>query len=90
MILSSVFLYSVVENIIKYKERRTVVAQSTKSASDVVYPSITLCPRYKYEYALSKTSGTKNLTEYYQSTVNMSLIRKDVIKISQPYRVKNR
>ena len=89
LILGSMFLCSVVNNFIKYKERKTVVAQSIKSASDVVYPSITLCPHYKYEYALSKTSGTKNLTEYYESILKMSLIRKDIVEISQPYRTKN-
>ena len=41
-----------------------------------------MCPQYKPEYALSKTSGTKNLTEYYENLLN---IKKDVISISQPY-----
>ena len=90
LILCSMFLYSVIENIIKYKEGKTVVAESTMSASDVVYPSITICPRYKYEYALTTTSRTKNLTEYYQSIVDMSLIRKDIVEISQPYKIKKR
>ena len=87
--LSSLFLYSVVENFIKYNEKKTVVAQSLMSVSDVVYPSVSICPQYKYEYALSKTSGTKNLTEYYDNILNMSLIRKDIVEISQPYSTMN-
>ena len=83
------FLYSVVNNFIKYKERKTVLTQGIKSASDVVYPSVSLCPGYKYDYALSQTSGTKNLTEYYENTLNMSLIKKYIIQISQPYMTKN-
>ena len=86
-VLSAMFLYSVVKNFIKYQEGKTVVAQSIKSASDVVYPSVTICSRYKFEYALSKFSGTKNLTEYYENILNMSL-RRDIIQISQPYRTK--
>ena len=89
LILGVMFLYSVAKNFIKYKEMKTVLTQGIKSASDVVYPSVTLCPGYKYEYALSITSGTKNLTEYYVNILNMSLIRKNIIEISQPYRTRN-
>ena len=82
-------MYNVGNNFIKYEEKNTVLAQSMKSASDVVYPSVTLCPFYKLKYYRSKISGSKNLTEYYKSLQNMSLIRKDVLNISQPYRSDN-
>ena len=84
-VLIALFLCSVVQNFLKYNSKRTVVALGVKSALDVVYPSVTMCPKYKYEYALSKTSGSKNLTEYYENLVTTPLIRKDVVSISQPY-----
>ena len=84
-VLIILFLCSVVKNFLKYSGKKTVVAHGIKSALDVVYPSVTMCPKYKYEYALSKTSGTKNLTEYYENLKTTPLIRKDVISISQPY-----
>ena len=79
------FMSSVIANVNKYTQKNTVVAESTKSASKVIYPSITMCPKYNHEYALSKTSGTKNLTEYYKSLLKTSQIKKDVVSISQPY-----
>ena len=88
-VLSVLFLYSVVHNFMEYKEKKTIVAPSVQSAAAVVYPSVTICPGYKYEYALSKIPGTKNLTEYYEIITNLSLIRKDIIQISQPYATKN-
>ena len=87
--LTLMFLYNVGNSFTKYEEKDTLMAQSMKSASDVVYPSITLCPMYKLEYMRSKVSGSKNLTEYYEKLKNMSLIRKDVLYISQPYRSNN-
>ena len=89
LVLSVMFLYSVVTNFTKYKEKKTVVAPSVKSAAEVVYPSVTLCPLYKHEYALSIIPGSKNLTEYYDIITNLSLIRKDIKRISQPYTTKN-
>ena len=83
------FMSSVIANVYKYSLKNTVVAESTKRASEVIYPSITMCPEYKKEYALSKTSGTKNLTEYYESLLNMSHIKNDIKSISQPYTTNN-
>ena len=89
MALIVAFMSSVFANVKKYSQKNTVVAESTKTASKVIYPSITMCPRYEKEYAISKTSGTKNLTEYYESLLNMSQIKNDVVSISQPYTKKN-
>ena len=83
------FMSSVIANLYKYRQKNTVVAESTRSASEVIYPSITMCPNYEKEYALSKTSGTKNLTEYYEILLKTSQIKKDVVSISQPYTTKN-
>ena len=83
-ILTILFLNSVFQNVLKYKEKKTVVAESEKSTSDVVFPSLTICPLYKYEYALSKTSATMNMTEDYENILNTSHIRKDILEISQP------
>ena len=83
------FMSSVIANVCKYASPKTVVTESTKSASEVIYPSITICPFYKNEYARSKTSGTKNLTEYYEDLLNAKQIKKDITSISQPYLTKN-
>ena len=83
------FMSSVIANVCKYASPKTVVTESTKSASEVIYPSITMCPFYKYKFARSKTSGTKNLTEYYENLLNMAQIKKDILSISQPYITKN-
>ena len=81
------FMSSVIANVNKYTQKNTVVAESKRSTSGVIYPSITMCPRYTPEFARSKTSGTKNLTEYYDS--NATQIKKDIVSISQPYNTKN-
>ena len=88
--LTLLFMYNVGNSFIKYEEKNAVLAQSMKSVSDVVYPSITLCPFYKLEYSRSKVSGSKNLTEYYKSLQNMSLIRQDILNITQHYMSNNR
>ena len=89
VLLSILFIHSLVLNVIKYKEKKTVMSQSVLSIYDVPYPSITLCPMYDYAYARSITSGTKNLTEYYESLQLMSLIKKDIISISYDRLLKN-
>ena len=81
------FMSSATLNVHKYSQKNTVVAESMRSASGVIYPSITMCPWYTPEFARSKTSGTKNLTEYYDS--NATQIKKDIVSISQPYNTKN-
>ena len=83
-ILTLLFLYSLVQNVIKYKEKKTVVAESEKSTSDVVFPSLTMCPRYEYKFPLSTSSATKNMTQDYENILNMLRIRKDIVEISQP------
>ena len=84
------FMSSFIANVYKYSQKNTVVAESTKSAlEEVSYSSITMCPWYNHEYALSKTSGTKNLTEYYESLLKTTQVQKDVVSISQPYTTKN-
>ena len=83
------FMISVIANINKYAYPKTVVTESARRAMEVIYPSITMCPFYKNEYAHSKTSGTKNLTEYYENLLNMAQIKKDILSISQPYITKN-
>ena len=80
--ISVEIMISAIANVYKYSLKNTVVTESMISTSQVTFPSITMCPQYKPEYALSKTSGTKNLTEYYENLLN---IKKDVISISQPY-----
>ena len=83
------FMSSVIANVYKYSQKNTVVAESTRSASEVTYPSITMCPRYNLEFAVLRASGTKKLTEYYESLLRATQIKKDIISISQPYITKN-
>ena len=83
-VLTLLFLNTVIQNIVKYKEKKTVVAESEKSISDVAFPSLTMCPHYKYEYSLSTSSATKNMTQDYENILNMLRIRKDIVEISQP------
>ena len=80
---------SAILNVYKYSLKNTVVAERTQIASELTYPSITMCPFYNPEFAISKTSGTKNLTEYYESLLNTTQIKKDILSISQPYNTKN-
>ena len=89
LVLSALFIYSGIENVIKYKEKKTILTHSTRSASEVIYPSVTLCPHYDYNFTLSKTLGTKNLTEYYESLRSHSLIKERIIYIYQPYNTEN-
>ena len=89
MVFSAMFIHRVVQLVIQYNERKTMLSQSTRMASRVIYPSVTMCPVYKHEFALSKTSGTKNLTEYYESLHSRSLIKDRIISISQPYKTEN-
>ena len=81
-ILTIIFLNSLVQNVIKYKEKKTVVAESEKSTSDVVFPSLTMCPRYDF----NTTYATMNMTQDYENILKMSRIRKDIVEISQPFK----
>ena len=83
------FMSSAALNVQKYSKKNTVVAESVRSASEVFYPSITMCPSYTSKFVHSKNSGTKNLTEYYESLQNTAQIKKDIVSISQPYNTKN-
>ena len=74
------------QDIEKYNEKKTVVAESEKSTSDVVFPSLTMCPLYKFKFAFSRTSATMNMTEDYEHILNTSRIRKDIVEISQPFK----
>ena len=83
------FMSSAALNVQKYSKKNTVVAESVRIASEAFYPSITMCPAYYPKFAHSKNSGTKNLTEYFESLHNNAQIKKDIVSISQPYNTKN-
>ena len=87
LILTIVFFNSLVQNVTKYKEKNTVVTESEKSTSDVVFPSLTMCPLYEFKFAFSTTSATMNMTEDYEHILNTSRIRKDIVEISQPWHI---
>ena len=83
ILLSLIFLYSLVKNVIKYNKKNEQVLQSVMSVNAVPYPSITMCPYYTKVYFSNITSGTKNLTEYYERVQSMSPIKKNILSISQ-------
>ena len=77
--------YGIVLNLGKFIKEDTVVVEGMKSISEVTYPSFTMCPWYDERYAWSKYSGSKNLTEYYESLLNATQIKRDIIAIKQPH-----
>ena len=59
--------------------------QTSKSASEMLHPSVTMIPLFKGNYSLERLSNFdthKNLTEYHMKT---SHITKDIISIEQYY-----
>ena len=63
----------------KFENRSIGETQKTKKASEMYFPSLTLCPHF---ISNSSTPGTKNLTEYY---LNMSSVKEHVLSVHQQY-----
>ena len=75
--------------IAKWNEKKVGETQSTKSASNMFYPSVTLVPWYNVNTSLAKWASynnSKNLTEYHATT---SRIQSDIISIEQSYETSN-
>ena len=85
LLMTAIFLYVLGKSILKWNERKVGKTQTTKSASQMFYPSITMIPIFDPSYSMRKLSyfnTTKNLTEY---NLNVSHIYTDIVSIEQNY-----
>ena len=78
--VTAIFLAIFGISIQKFRKRSIGETQSTKKASEMVFPSFVLCPFFNSNYSANET--TKNLTEYY---FNRSSIKNSVVSIHQQY-----
>ena len=89
LLMAAIFLYMVGKSVYRWSEKKVGETQTTKSASQMVYPSITMVPFFDPSYSMMKLSSfniTKNLTEY---NLNTSHIQSDVVSIEQSYELHN-
>ena len=89
LLMAAIFLYMVGKSVYRWSEKKVGETQTTKSASQMVYPSITMVPFFDPSYSMMKLSFfniTKNLTEY---NLNTSHIQSDVVSIEQSYELPN-
>ena len=85
-----VFLCMLGNSIIEWSEKHVGETQRTKSASKIMYPSMTMIPLFDRNFSLAKLksfNSRKNLTEYNLKT---SHIKTDIVSIEQNYQLKNR
>ena len=89
LLMTAIFLYVVGKSIFKWNEGKVGKTQTTKSASQMFYPSITMIPIFDLNYSMHKLSyfnTTKNLTEY---NLKASHIYTDIVSIEQNYELPN-
>ena len=89
LLMVVIFLFMLGQSIVKWNEKKVGETQTTKSASKMVYPSITLLPWYDVNTSLAKMAayiGSKNLIDYHATT---SRIQSDIISIEQSYETPN-
>ena len=89
LLMAAIFLYMVGKSVYRWSEKKVGETQTTKSASQMVYPSITMVPFFDPSYSMLKLSSfntAKNLTEY---NLNTSHIQSDVVSIEQSYELPN-
>ena len=80
------FLYNTGQSLVKYTEERIGETQGTKKAEEMFFPSLHVCPIFNETYSKERTSGTMNLTEYYE---NRPRIEDLVLGVEQAYETKN-
>ena len=88
-LMAAIFFIMLGICISKWNEKKVGETQSTKSASEMFYPSVTLIPWYGVNTSLAKWSSynnSKNLTEYHATT---NRIQSDIISIEQSYETSN-
>ena len=90
LLLSVAFLCMMGTSILKWKGGKVGYAQTTKRASEMFYPAVTMIPFYEEDNSLAKLSSyntRKNLTEYYSKIGGG--IKREIISIKQSYETRN-
>ena len=89
LLMVVIFLFMLGQSIIKWNDKKVGETQTTKSASKMVYPSVTMLPFFDPGFSLAKLASynsSKNLTEY---NIGTDHITKDIISIYQSYETLN-
>ena len=86
LIMTAVFLYNVGKSVLKYTDGNIGETQSTKLAAEMFFPSVHICPYFDANYSLARMTGTKNMTEYYESCPR---IKDLLLSIEQSYEAEN-
>ena len=89
LLLVTFFLYMMVISISKWRQGKVGEAWTSKKASEMFYPSVTMLPIFDLKKSLAKLNSfknSKNLTEYYSKTPH---IKRDIISIQQTYETSN-
>ena len=89
MLMVAIFLYMLGKSISKWSEKKVGETQTSKSASQMVYPSVTMIPFFDPAFSMAKLASyntSKNLTEY---NIGTDHITKDIISIEQSYETAN-
>lgn len=81
--LTAAFLVIVANSLVTWTKGRIGTAESTNSASRLVYPSFTICPRFSNP---PSSSDSRNLTEVYR---NRSIITNHIKKFKHEYETEN-
>ena len=81
--LTAAFLVIVANSLVTWTRGRIGTAEGTKSASQIVYPSLTICPFFS---SPTSNSESRNLTEYYR---NRSIITNHIKLIQHEYETEN-
>ena len=84
--MTFVFLYSIGQCIHKFTIKQIGEIHGTKRAAEMFYPSIVIVPMYDHRYAYSRTTGTMNLTKYYE---NRERIADKILMLQQSYESEN-
>ena len=89
LLMAAIFLYMLGKSIYRWSEKKVGEAQTTKSASQMFFPSVTMIPFFEPGHSLARLASfnsSKNLTEYNLGTEH---ITKDIISIEQSYELAN-
>ena len=85
LLLTTIFLLSVGMSISEWSKKKVGETMSTKSASEILYPCVTMIPWFELGFSQAKLASyktKKNLTEYNLKT---SSIQKHIMSINQKY-----
>ena len=89
LLMTAIFLYMLGRSISEWSKKKVGETQTTKSASEILYPTVTMIPFFEHNVSFAKLFSlnmTKNLTDYNLKT---SHIQTDIISIYQKYHIMN-